>query len=151
MFPIFDNLVSYKRLIVERNGLKFGPRVSFNIYRVLLKVKFSNSLWCHSVHSHILTTFYLETLVPVEWNGLKVGTRERRGNYLVHSDFWLWRVASRTSAPLGHLSLIHTYIVHFLHKQLLLCLKIERQYKSYVYFCSILYTYIKAGYWVVTI
>ncbi len=43
-FPIFDDLVSRKRLGVERNGLKCGPQGSvFSVYRVLLSVKYSSS------------------------------------------------------------------------------------------------------------
>ncbi len=44
-FPIFGNLVSQKRLIVEQNGWKFGPQTQiFNVYRVLLTVKCSSSV-----------------------------------------------------------------------------------------------------------
>ncbi len=31
-FPIFDNRVSRKRLVVERNGEKFGPRGEYSVY-----------------------------------------------------------------------------------------------------------------------
>ncbi len=51
-FLIFDDLVSQKRLVVERKGTKFGPLGQvYIIYRVLLTVKFSSSIWGHSVHS----------------------------------------------------------------------------------------------------
>ena len=31
-FPIFDNLVSRKRLVVERNRVKFGLRGEYSVY-----------------------------------------------------------------------------------------------------------------------
>ncbi len=53
-FSIFDNLVSQKRLVVERNGPKFGPHgYAFSVYTVLLAVK------GHLVHLRFLTTLYL--------------------------------------------------------------------------------------------
>ena len=51
-FPIIDNLISRKWLVVERNGVKFGPRGwVFNVHRVLLTLKWLRSFWGHSVHS----------------------------------------------------------------------------------------------------
>ena len=60
-FPIFADLVhvSRKRLIVERNGAKFGPQVSISAYRVLLTVKCSMSVGGYSVLFQFLTTLYL--------------------------------------------------------------------------------------------
>ncbi len=58
-FPIFDNLVSRKRLVIEQNGPKFGPRSKNLVYRVLLSVKCSSSVWDHLVHFQFLTTLYL--------------------------------------------------------------------------------------------
>ena len=31
-FPIFDKPVSRKRLVVERKGVKFGPRGEYSVY-----------------------------------------------------------------------------------------------------------------------
>ncbi len=43
-FPIFDNLVSCKWLVVERNGVKFGPQGwVFSIYRILVKLNASGN------------------------------------------------------------------------------------------------------------
>ena len=71
-FPIFGDLVSRKRLIVERNGRKFGPR---GPYKVVLTVKCSRSVWGHSVHIRFLPTLYMLYLVRliVERNGAKIG------------------------------------------------------------------------------
>ncbi len=45
------HVVSRKRLIVERNGSKFGPHGSvISVNRVLLTIKCSCSAWGHSVH-----------------------------------------------------------------------------------------------------
>ena len=59
-FPYFADrvdVVSRKRLIVEQNGPKFGPQGEvFCVYRVLLTVKYSSSVWGHSVHFHISLT-----------------------------------------------------------------------------------------------
>ena len=52
-FPFFDDLVSRKRLLVERNGPNFGPLGGgevFSDYTVLLTVKCSSSVRGHSVH-----------------------------------------------------------------------------------------------------
>ncbi len=43
--PIFDNLVSQKRLVVDQRGPKVGPQGNvLSIYRVLLTVKCSESV-----------------------------------------------------------------------------------------------------------
>ncbi len=39
LFPIFDNLAPGKRLVVEQNGSKFGPRGSYLVYIVILIVR----------------------------------------------------------------------------------------------------------------
>ncbi len=45
-FPIFDDLVSQKRLIVEQNTPNFGAQGQvFSVYGVLLTVKCSISVW----------------------------------------------------------------------------------------------------------
>ncbi len=68
-FPIFNNLVSPKWLVVEQNGHKFGPRgYLLSLYGVPLAVKCSRLFWGHSVHFWYLrlpTTLYLK-------NGLEV-------------------------------------------------------------------------------
>ncbi len=49
-FPIFDSIVSRKRLVIEQNGVKFGSRgLVFNVYWVLSTVKWLGSLWGHGV------------------------------------------------------------------------------------------------------
>ncbi len=59
-FQFFDDLVCRKRLVVERNGQKFGPHwYIFSVYRVLLTVKSSNSVWGHSVDFQFLMILYL--------------------------------------------------------------------------------------------
>ncbi len=77
-FPIFGDLVSWKQLVVERNepnlgfwgkyteyenlGLK-GKYIVYLVYRVLLTVKCSGSVWGHLVHSQFssdLIMLYLE-------------------------------------------------------------------------------------------
>ncbi len=50
-FPVFNNLVSWKRLVVERRWQLFVPlRTSYIVYRVLLTVNCSTSVWGHSGH-----------------------------------------------------------------------------------------------------
>ena len=45
-FPIFDNLVSRTRLVVEQNGVKFGAQGwVFTVYKVVLTVKCLRSFW----------------------------------------------------------------------------------------------------------
>ncbi len=62
-FPIFTDLmhvVSWKWLIAERNGQKFGPqRKIFRACRVILTVKCSSSSWSHSVHLRFSVTLYI--------------------------------------------------------------------------------------------
>ena len=58
--PIFNDLLSQKRLVLERNGPKFGPqRQLYSIPRVRLTVKCSCSVWGHLLHFRFLTTLYL--------------------------------------------------------------------------------------------
>ena len=61
--PIFAHLVhvvSQKWLIVEQNGLKFGPQACvFIVYSVLLTVECSSSVWGHSVHFRFSPTLYM--------------------------------------------------------------------------------------------
>ncbi len=58
-FPICANLVSRKRLVVERNGPKFGPQgYILGIYRVLLTINCSRSVWGHSVHFRCSTELH---------------------------------------------------------------------------------------------
>ncbi len=57
---MFENLVSRKRQVVERNGVKFGPRGwVFSVYSVLLTVKCLRSFWDHSVDYRFSITLYL--------------------------------------------------------------------------------------------
>ncbi len=62
-FPIFADLVhavSRKRLMVERNGPKFGPWGKYLVYDgVLLTVRCSSSVRGHSVHFRFLLTLYM--------------------------------------------------------------------------------------------
>ena len=47
----FSKLVSWKRLVVEWNGVTFGPWGSlFSLYRVLLTVNWLRPVWGHSVY-----------------------------------------------------------------------------------------------------
>ncbi len=47
-------------LVVEQNGSKFGPHGKvFSLYKVLLTVKCSSSVWGYSMHFRFLTTLYL--------------------------------------------------------------------------------------------
>ena len=63
-FPIIDDLVSHKRLVVEQNRPKIGPQAYvFSVYGVLLTVKCSNSVWGHSVHFRFLTILYMYLLL----------------------------------------------------------------------------------------
>ncbi len=52
VFPIFDNLVSQKWLVVERDRVSFGPQVCvFSVYRILVKLnasRNSGAIWCIS-------------------------------------------------------------------------------------------------------
>ena len=60
-FSIFDNLVSWKWLIVEQNGHKFWVR---GVHGICVTVKCSRSFVGHSVHFcffPISTALYLET------------------------------------------------------------------------------------------
>ncbi len=50
-FPIFDSPVFGKRLVVERNGCKFGsPGSVFSVYKVLLTVKFNSQTTIKSLY-----------------------------------------------------------------------------------------------------
>ncbi len=40
---IFDNLVPRKRLVIERNRVKFGPRGVFSVFRVLVELHVSGN------------------------------------------------------------------------------------------------------------
>ncbi len=62
-FRFLTTFVSQKRLVAERNGPKFVPEVYmhvFSVYRVILTVKCSSSVWGHSVHLSYSATLYLE-------------------------------------------------------------------------------------------
>ncbi len=50
-FPIFENLVSRKQLLIERNRVKFGPQGwEFSVYRILVKLNASDNSGGHSVY-----------------------------------------------------------------------------------------------------
>ena len=50
-FPICDKFVSRKWLVVEQNGVNFGPwGFVFSVHRVLLTLKWLRSFWGHFVH-----------------------------------------------------------------------------------------------------
>ncbi len=87
--PIFAGLVhvvSRKRLIVERNGPKFGPHgYVFSVYRVLLTVKCSSSVSGYSVHFRVSGSLYLEKL----WSYSKIDQNlGLRCNYLVPVEYF---------------------------------------------------------------
>ncbi len=68
-FPFFNKLASQKQLVVERNGVKFGPwGWAFTVCRTLLTVKWLRAFWGHSVHFRFLTTLYLENDTSYEQN-----------------------------------------------------------------------------------
>ncbi len=50
-FRIFEKPVSRKRLVVERNRVKFGPQEGvFSVYRILVKLNASGNSGGHSVY-----------------------------------------------------------------------------------------------------
>ncbi len=57
-FPIFDSLVSFKWLVVERNRVKFGPQGRvFSVYRILVKLNASGNSGGYSVYFRFSKTF----------------------------------------------------------------------------------------------
>ncbi len=57
-------VIPWKPLVVQRNRPKFGPEggtftVVYIMYRVLLTVKCSSSVWCHSVHFQFSLILYM--------------------------------------------------------------------------------------------
>ncbi len=71
-FPIFGNLVSENRLLVERSGPKFGPRGTYldvGMFMVILAIARSSPVSGHSVHFRFLTGLHsLNSLhSPATW------------------------------------------------------------------------------------
>ncbi len=89
-FPIFKNLISGKRLVLERNEWKFGTHGQvFNMCRVLLTFKCSRAFWGHSVHSYFQQ--------PCIW--IRAGRRVKRttildlgGNYWIYTGYF-WKLS----------------------------------------------------------
>ncbi len=60
-FPILEKPVSRKRLVIERNGVKFGHRRwVFSVYRILVKLNASFNSGGHSVYLRFSETLCLE-------------------------------------------------------------------------------------------
>ena len=58
-FPIFGQLVSWKKLFGEWNGPKFGPQWwVFSVYKVHSPVECSSSVWGYSMHFRFLPTLW---------------------------------------------------------------------------------------------
>ncbi len=89
-FPIFlVHVVSQKRLIVECNGPKFGPRgLLFSVYRVLLTDKCSSSVWvirCISYFRRPCTCISETANRRAKQTNLGLSC----GKYLVYIEFFL--------------------------------------------------------------
>ncbi len=120
-FPIFNNFVPRKRLVVDWNGRTIGPLGQvFSVYRLFLTVKCSKSVWGHSVHFWFSTTLYLEMAAH---RAKRMKNWTSGGKYAVYkgdrwqlsvqghsdvirciSDFqqpWKWLVVERNGRNLG--------------------------------------------------